>query len=189
MNSSMKNIRWIAGTVLLGAILIFGVQGISIAVYKKVNPVAGNGSSEAQFVLDGIYVEECGACHIAYPPGLLPVTSWNKIMEGLEDHFGDNAELDKETNDYLGLYLNKNSLKKSKPSSMSRMLRNMPEHPPIRITQLPQFQADHSELFVRLKEHSDKELTVSQCEDCHGEAQNGVFKKVQLPAEFSFDKK
>ena len=41
-----------------------------------------------------IYQEECASCHMAYPPGLLPARSWEKIMAGLESHFGDNAELE-----------------------------------------------------------------------------------------------
>jgi cytochrome c553 len=42
------------------------------------------------------YVEECGSCHTAYAPGLLPARSWRKTMEGLSDHFGEDAELDPE---------------------------------------------------------------------------------------------
>jgi len=36
-----------------------------------------------------IYKEECGACHFAYQPELLPSGSWEKILAGLEDHFGE----------------------------------------------------------------------------------------------------
>jgi hypothetical protein len=39
------------------------------------------------------YDEECGSCHMAYSPGLLPKKSWMKVMGNLEEHYGDNAEL------------------------------------------------------------------------------------------------
>ena len=34
---------------------------------------------------------ECSGCHMLYHPGLLPERSWNKMMAGLEKHFGENA--------------------------------------------------------------------------------------------------
>lgn len=38
--------------------------------------------------------QECGACHVAYPPQLLPAASWRAIMNGLDRHFGADAALD-----------------------------------------------------------------------------------------------
>jgi hypothetical protein len=45
------------------------------------------------------YKEECGSCHFAYPPGLLPSKSWEKLLtaDALSKHFGENAELDSDT--------------------------------------------------------------------------------------------
>lgn len=40
------------------------------------------------------YTQECGACHLAYPPGLLPAPSWKRLMGGLTQHFGTDASLD-----------------------------------------------------------------------------------------------
>ena len=55
------------------------------------------------------YIDECGSCHMAYQPGLLPARSWQKIMGGLADHFGDNAELDPDVLVGLTAYLVDNS--------------------------------------------------------------------------------
>jgi hypothetical protein len=43
--------------------------------------------------VDPTYVKECGACHVAYPPAMLPATAWRSILSGLDRHFGQNAEL------------------------------------------------------------------------------------------------
>ena len=43
------------------------------------------------------YKEECGACHFAYQPELLPSGSWEKILAGHENHFGEGIELDPES--------------------------------------------------------------------------------------------
>jgi len=40
------------------------------------------------------YVNECGSCHTAYAPGLLPARSWRKMMGELENHFGEDASLE-----------------------------------------------------------------------------------------------
>lgn len=38
--------------------------------------------------------EECGSCHIAYPPQLLTGENWKRLMTGLDKHFGTNATMD-----------------------------------------------------------------------------------------------
>ena len=43
------------------------------------------------------YTQECAACHTAYPPGLLPAASWNRVMTGLDKHYGTDASLDAAT--------------------------------------------------------------------------------------------
>jgi mono/diheme cytochrome c family protein len=48
--------------------------------------------------------KECGACHMAYQPALLPAQSWQTIFGDLANHFGDDASLTdpvrKEITDY-----------------------------------------------------------------------------------------
>jgi len=48
---------------------------------------------------------ECSGCHLAFPPGALPAASWQKIMGGLDQHFGTDASLSpadaKEITDFL----------------------------------------------------------------------------------------
>jgi hypothetical protein len=51
------------------------------------------------------YKETCGGCHFAYQPELLPSASWQKILNQLDDHFGEEVEADPDTikdiTDYL----------------------------------------------------------------------------------------
>ena len=57
---------------------------------------------------DPKWKEECGSCHIAYPPALLTANNWQRLMGGLDKHFGANAELDAKDSkailDYLQRY-------------------------------------------------------------------------------------
>ncbi len=47
-----------------------------------------------RYALSPAYVQECGACHTAYPPALLPKESWQRLMGSLDKHYGTDASLD-----------------------------------------------------------------------------------------------
>ena len=44
--------------------------------------------------LSKAYQTECAACHLAYPPAMLPGQSWDNIMKGLSKHYGTDASID-----------------------------------------------------------------------------------------------
>ena len=46
-----------------------------------------------------IYNDECGACHKPYPPFMLPDTSWDRIKDGLKNHFGEKISPDHNKSD------------------------------------------------------------------------------------------
>ncbi|HYH20864.1 MAG TPA: cytochrome C [Azospirillum sp.] len=60
-------------------------------------------------VTHGATLKECGECHMAYQPGLLPAASWTRIMDGLADHFGDKATLPAEVAASIRDYLARNA--------------------------------------------------------------------------------
>ena len=37
------------------------------------------------------YVQECGSCHVAFAPGLLPASSWQHLMGNLKAHYGSDC--------------------------------------------------------------------------------------------------
>ena len=51
------------------------------------------------------YHQECAACHIAYPAGMLPAASWQRLMGTLGKHFGADASLDEATTREIGAWL------------------------------------------------------------------------------------
>jgi len=167
----MTNIRWMIGSGLLAAVLIFGAYGVVTNV---------SAADQNPYIRDTLYIEECGACHLAYAPGLLPVASWNGIMLGLADHFGENAELDRESSTYIADYLARYALKGGHQSRISKFLRKMPAEPPLRITLLPGFIAAHDGVRERLELDQFEEGFLSPCVDCHRTANSGVFDKELL---------
>lgn len=168
-NPVSKTSNWLASSFLAG-ILIFGVGGA--VVYGL--------EGEEVYEPDELYVDECGACHYAYPPGLLPASSWQRIMVGLEDHFEENAETDEETVAYLSEYLTANALSEGAPSKLSMLLRNMPAEPPLRVTSLPGFEQAHESELELIEGLNVGMEFFSPCEDCHRQAEQGLFDKELL---------
>lgn len=121
--------------------------------------------------MNAVYLEECGSCHMAYPAKLLPQKSWQKIMLGLEDHFGENAELDDETRNEIEEYL----LHGSGQVSYQKLFRNLGDETPLRITGLPYFVHEHDEIPARMITGNDKVMSLSQCNACHRTAERGRF--------------
>ena len=66
-----------------------GAMSLAVAV------LAGTAQSAVYFhsVKEPVVVKECGACHMVYPPALLPARSWAKMIGELGHHFGDDASL------------------------------------------------------------------------------------------------
>lgn len=70
---------------LAAALLLLAAAGGS--------PALADGTERVPPVSHAATQKECGECHMAFQPALLPAMSWNRIMDGLSDHFGDRATL------------------------------------------------------------------------------------------------
>lgn len=135
-------------------------------------------------VKDALYEQECSSCHFAYPAGLLPESSWKKIMSGLDDHFGENAELNAVDRKAIENYLVNNSADKSNLRRSRKIMRSLSKSAaPLRITELPYFRHEHDEIPNRMVKGNPKVGSFSQCDGCHRDAKNGFFSenKINIP--------
>lgn len=131
-----------------------------------------------------LYKEECGSCHMPYPPGLLPAISWKKIMSGLEQHFEDNAELDQQSHQLISQFLLTNSAGQSDYRRSRNMLRSIPpDNVPIRISETPYFRHEHDEIPYRMVKANPKINSFSHCNACHVRAEQGSFNEhdIRIP--------
>ena len=172
----------IAGYILLGGTLAFSLYGIGNSLASGDYEYLQRGSYDHGSDDDSnyrhpsmnpspMYKEECGSCHIAYPAELLPPGSWQKMMTGLDDHFGESAELDDQSRLAIETYL----MESSQSVDYRRMLRNLGDQLPIRITQLPYFIHEHNEIPAKFIEGNDNVGSLSQCNACHRYAEQGDF--------------
>ena len=122
------------------------------------------------------YREECGSCHFAFQPGLLPEKSWRKMMTGLENHFGDNAELDAKTQNSLLDYLVTNSADKSNYKRSKRIMGSLRQgEVPLRISDTVYFIRKHDEIPMRYVTDNKDVASYSKCEACHTRAESGSY--------------
>jgi len=60
----------------------------AIAALESVDPVP----ADLQFAAE-VYLEKCGACHLALPPEVLPSQSWRQILTNPQDHYSVSLDL------------------------------------------------------------------------------------------------
>lgn len=126
---------------------------------------------------------ECSTCHNLFHPGLLPARSWEKIMTGLDKHFGENASLDKPTQEEITKFLVTNSAEQSKNKRSEKILSSIPANStPLRITEVPFIKKKHEEVPNHVFKR-EKVGARSNCVACHQTADLGYFseKTVVIP--------
>lgn len=126
-------------------------------------------------VNNALYAAECGSCHFAYQPGLLPERSWRKLMAGLDDHFGENAELEEDDRLALENYLATNAGDHSSYKRSKKLMRSIRGgDTPLRITMIPYLKNEHREVPTGALKN-DKIRSLSNCDACHRAAARGSF--------------
>lgn len=130
------------------------------------------------------YKAECASCHMAYPPGLLPARSWEKIMTNLDNHFGDNAVLDAKSLDSISQFLVSNSADQSdyrRSQSFNNSIKS--GEVPERITETRYFLHKHDEVPARMVQDNPKVGRFSNCIACHAAADKGHFNEddIRIP--------
>jgi len=131
-----------------------------------------------------LYKSECGDCHMAYPPSMLPVASWQGMMTVLDDHFGDNAELDVATAKEVTAFLGRNAAGEGSGEYGERSWRaTQGLAPPLRITETDYFRGQHHEIPDKMVTGNPDVGSLSRCESCHREAELGNFDEhgVRIP--------
>jgi cytochrome c553 len=132
------------------------------------------------------YKEECGSCHFAYQPGLLPTKSWEKLLnaQALKKHFGENAELDPDTLKVIHDYAVANAADTSY-HKRSRKIAVATENieAPLRITEVRYIKRKHHEIPEKMITGNKDVKSLSYCDACHTQANKGVYDEdtVKIP--------
>jgi cytochrome c553 len=116
---------------------------------------------------------ECGSCHLAFPPGLLPAASWKKVMTGLDQHFGTDASLPAADTQAISAYLVSHASNRWSASSA-----------PLKITDSEWFKTKHraGEINPAVWKRASVK-SPANCQACHRDADQGDFDedRVRIP--------
>ncbi len=178
------NKRIFAGALIMAASVSLSVSGIVFADRDEYERGLFKRTGTVPAVANKLYATECGACHFAYQPGWLPARSWKKMVGELDDHFGENAELDQESRDAITQYLVTEAAD-VKPNRKSRkILRSIRDtDAPQRISTLRYMVSKHDEIPARLITGNAKVGSAANCIACHKGASEGQFNEhgVNIP--------
>lgn len=116
------------------------------------------------------WTRECRACHLAYPPRLLPARSWRAIMGDLDKHFGVDASLDAKTAAEVTAFLEQYAGRDRGVTATNR------------ITETAWFRRKHREVPAAAWKHADVK-SPANCAACHRAADRGDYDEhaVRLP--------
>ena len=119
--------------------------------------------------------EECGDCHIAFHPTLLPARSWNAIFKNQHEHFGDDLDLDEETLAELKKFHLDNSAESGLTEPAHKINRSIPaDQTIIRITETKYWKKKHHEIDDKYWQ-SEKVKSKTNCAACHLDAEKGTY--------------
>jgi len=162
-----------------GAVWFASITGLLIVVGVAMASVTPSGWRNIQTPAD--YVAECGDCHDAYHPSLRTAAAWRSVMNGLENHYGEDASLDEGTIADIRAYLVENHAGTFDTEVANRIGRI--DTPSFRMTDVRRWKKQHrdiNESVYRLKSVGSK----VNCQGCHKDAESGRFDddKIHLPS-------
>lgn len=129
------------------------------------------------------YLTECGDCHQAYHPSLLPKSSWQGIMSNLENHFGEDASLDQSANIDISRFLQQYASEAWETEAAVR-LRQISTTNPLQISRSPYWVKKHEDITENIFKQNNI-ISKSNCSACHSDTANGAFldQNIQIPKE------
>ncbi len=120
------------------------------------------------------YSEVCGACHFPLQPALLPSRSWQLLLAGTQDHFGQLVDLEVAQLAEVEAYLTDNAAEHAPGELAQEIVNSLGSSTPLRVTDVPVIRSEHR----RLDDAVFQRVSVAgraDCPACHPGATTGVY--------------
>jgi cytochrome b len=173
---ALRRPRWRAA--LASWAIVIGVGALTLVLLGRLPPKGIPATAD-----NAAYARECGACHSAYHPSLLPAASWQAVMRTLDNHFGEDASLPAPVLAEIAGFLATHAAE-AWDTEIGIRYRAVTASESRRITTGPAWLRKHARLpdalFAR-KTVGNK----SNCAACHRDAASGRFddQKISVPKE------
>jgi hypothetical protein len=179
-----------AAVLLLGLIAAFGIWWFFYALQaplapQAVSPETPNAAPNVPFIGPKLadnaqWRDECGSCHLAFHPSLLPARSWTRLMNEQAQHFGADLGLDAPTREALLAFMTANSADQQQTEPAFKIGQSLrADATPLRITETPYWVKKHSDISAaEWKQPAVKSKT--NCAACHLDAEAGTFEDAAM---------
>ncbi|MDT8380441.1 MAG: diheme cytochrome c [Desulfotignum sp.] len=133
-----------------------------------------NEKRQSVSVNNDTYAQECGVCHFAYQPWLLPSGSWKKILGELPSHFGEEIPIDEETQNTIDQYLAANAADRVSVKRSRKIMKSLRGNTPVRVTEIPHILEKHHDLDPAILDRPSIG-SLGNCIACHTTADQGDY--------------
>jgi cytochrome b len=128
------------------------------------------------------YATDCGDCHKVYPPFILPRRSWERIMDNLDNHFGEkitDQNISRSAQNSIRNFLYENCAEHSTREVAYKMCTSIGRRGPKSTSKAPYWRAVHAGIdpaVFKRKSVKDK----SNCAACHKDFEHGVLDDINI---------
>ncbi len=150
-------------TLAIAGVVAAGIAGLALLPGRGVPPA----------IQDAMFAEQCGACHLAFPPSLAPRSTWDAILADLRHHFGADASLSADQASHIRAWLDANAAEHW-DTLPSHLLRVPAADGSRRITDTPGWRRMHRHIPHAVFTGTDGTRR-SDCATCHADAATGRF--------------
>ncbi len=153
---------------------IFFIGFLCFNIYKPNNILIASKYEAIDYKTQNeAFVNECASCHTLYPPNLMPKKSWELIMSDLENHFGDDASLDVETNKNILAFLVQNSAETSTTEASFKFLQSIKNQDIIALSKTTFWEKTHKNIPKEVFENKEIK-SKANCKACHSDIEKGL---------------
>lgn len=132
-----------------------------------------------------LFVSECASCHTLYPPHLLSKKSWHLLMSDLENHFGDDASLDREDHNNILSFLLQHSAETSTMEASKKILDSIENKDIITISKTTFWKERHAEIPKEVFLHEEIK-SKANCKACHIDIEKGLIEDENIKSTSNF---
>ncbi len=147
------------------------------------NPFVKNSFSNIDYKQESpIFYDKCAECHKIYPTFLLTEKSWIRVMDGLDNHFGEKISdnnISKEERIVIRNFLLENSAETSTREIAFKTVESVKDGRPLAITKTKLWKEIHKDIprnEFKTKKVKDK----SNCFACHKNIEKGNLEDINI---------
>ncbi len=160
---------------ILAILILLGMLGSAGWWFSGNGAVIGSLGTVATLPQNALWHEECGSCHTAFYPSLLPARSWQHMMATQNEHFGTDLALGVDTVRLVTDFMTTHAADRHLTEAGFKTDRSLPaDAVPLRITDTPYWRKKHRDITTA-DWAKPAVKSKNNCAACHHDADAGTY--------------